>query len=42
MLDGPDGLALSFTPNAAAKSAEAMAKAATEAGRQTEDAKRSK
>ena len=42
MLDGPDGLAVSFTPHAAAKSAEAMAKAATEAGRQTEDAKRSK
>jgi hypothetical protein len=38
MLDGPGGLALSFTPHAAAKSAAAMAKAATKAGRQTDDA----
>ena len=36
MLDGPGGLALSFTPHAAAKSAAAMAKAATKAGRQNE------
>jgi hypothetical protein len=37
MLDGPDGLAVSFTPHAAAKSATALAKAATKAGRQSED-----
>jgi len=42
MLDGPGGLALSLTPHAAAKSAVAMAKAATRAGRQTDSAKRSK
>jgi hypothetical protein len=42
MLDGPDGLALSFTPDAAAKSAAAMAKAATKAGRQSGDTPRSK
>jgi hypothetical protein len=41
MLDGPAGLALSFTPDAAAKSAAAMAKAATKAGRQV-DTRRSK
>ncbi len=38
MLDGPGGLALSLTPHAAAKSAAAMAKAATEADRQTDAA----
>lgn len=40
MLDGPAGLAMSFTPHAAAKSAAALAKAATKAGRQTPDAQR--
>jgi hypothetical protein len=35
MLDGPDGLALSLTPSAASKSAEAMAKAADKAGKQS-------
>lgn len=34
MLDGPNGLALSLTPEAAAKSAAALAEAATEAVRQ--------
>ena len=34
MLDGPDGLAMSFTPEAASKSAAAMVRAATEADRQ--------
>jgi hypothetical protein len=42
MLDGPEGLAVSFTPGAAAKSAAALAKAATKAGRQTKDTRRSK
>ena len=42
MLDGPDGLAVSFTADAAAKSAMAMAKAANEAGRQTEKVRRPK
>jgi len=37
MLDGPEGLAMSFTPHAAAKSAAALAKAATKAGQQTMD-----
>jgi len=37
MLDGPDGLALSLTPHAAAKSAVALAEAASKAGRQTKD-----
>ena len=31
MLDGPDGLAVSFTPDAASKLAAAIAKAANEA-----------
>ncbi|WP_055777521.1 hypothetical protein [Sphingomonas sp. Leaf357] len=35
MLDGPDGLAVSLTPNAAAASAVAIAEAAVVARRQT-------
>ena len=35
MLDGPDGLAVSFTPDAASKSATAMAEAANAAHRQS-------
>ncbi|CUS44524.1 MAG: hypothetical protein V4610_21470 [Pseudomonadota bacterium] len=35
MLDGPDGLAVSFTPEAASKSASAIAAAADEAQRQS-------
>lgn len=35
MLDGPDGLAVSFTPDAASKSASAIAAAADEAQRQS-------
>ena len=42
MLDGPEGLAVSFTPSAAAKSAAALAKAATRVDRQTRDPKRPK
>lgn len=41
MLDGPDGLAASFTPDAAARSAESIAaaavKAASQADRSAED-----
>ena len=40
MLDGPDGLAVSFTPEAASKSAQALAEAAGEAHRQLHEAKR--
>lgn len=42
MLDGPDGLAVSFTPDAASKSATALAEAAIEALRQAHEAKRPK
>jgi hypothetical protein len=35
MLDGPAGLAMSFTPEAASKSAAAMAEAAHKAHRQS-------
>lgn len=35
MLDGPDGLALSLTPDAARQSADRIAHAAREAGNQT-------
>jgi len=35
MLDGPDGLAMSFTPAAASKSAAAIARAADKAGKQS-------
>jgi hypothetical protein len=35
MLDGPDGLAVSFTPDAASKSATALAEAANAAYRQS-------
>ncbi|WEJ97821.1 MAG: hypothetical protein P0Y59_12670 [Candidatus Sphingomonas phytovorans] len=39
MLDGPDGLAVSFTPDAASKSASAIAAAADEAQRQSRQTK---
>lgn len=39
MLDGPDGLAVSFTPDAASKSAIAIAAAASEAQRQCGEVK---
>lgn len=42
MLDGPDGLAVSFTPDAASKSAAAIAEAATIAHRQSVEAKQRK
>lgn len=42
MLDGPDGLAISFTPDAAEKYATAMAEAASKAGHQTGKARRPK
>ncbi|MFA6112859.1 MAG: hypothetical protein WC729_02685 [Sphingomonas sp.] len=42
MLDGPDGLAVSFTPDAASKSANAMAAAANEAQLQSSREKRPK
>ncbi|MES2057381.1 MAG: hypothetical protein V4564_15715 [Pseudomonadota bacterium] len=35
MLDGPDGLAVSLTPDAARRSAERIARAAREAGNQS-------
>ncbi|QQV78089.1 hypothetical protein H5J25_04980 [Sphingomonas aliaeris] len=41
MLDGPDGLAVSLTPDAAAKSATAIADAAREARTQTRSPKAS-
>jgi hypothetical protein len=37
MLDGPDGLAVSFTPDAASKSASAIAEAASRAHLQSKD-----
>ena len=37
MLDGPDGLAVSFTPEAATKSASAIAEAASRAHVQAKD-----
>jgi hypothetical protein len=37
MLDGPDGLAVSFTPEAASKSASAIAEAASRAQLQSKD-----
>jgi len=37
MLDGPDGLAVSFTPEAASKSAKAIAEAASRAHLQVKD-----
>ena len=40
MLDGPAGLAVSFTAEAAAKSAVAMASAADEAHRQIKNSRR--
>jgi hypothetical protein len=42
MLDGPDGLAMSFTPEAASKSAAAMAQAANKAHRQNQATRRPK
>ncbi|MDB5707556.1 MAG: hypothetical protein JWN66_4672 [Sphingomonas bacterium] len=39
MLDGPDGLALSFTPDAASKSASAMVEAANRAQLQANKAR---
>jgi len=39
MLDGPDGLAVSFTPDAASKSAAAIAEAATKAQLQSSKVK---
>ncbi|GAA0312043.1 hypothetical protein GCM10009087_22720 [Sphingomonas oligophenolica] len=42
MLDGPAGLAVSFTAEAAAKSAAAMASAATKAHRQLKNKGRRK
>ncbi|MGH6617274.1 hypothetical protein [Sphingomonas sp.] len=38
MLDGPDGLAVSLTPDAARRSAERIARAAQEAGDQSRSA----
>ncbi len=39
MLDGPDGLAVSFTPDAASKSAAAIAEAASKAQLQSDRVK---